>query len=160
MLVRQWMTRRPVTVTPATSIMEARRLLRRHGIRHLPVVDGGTLVGIVSSRDLQVNDDLLLRALATLQSDLLTGRYRPVGSVMTADPLVAAPGDPVASAADAMVTLRIGALPVLDRHRLVGILSLDDCVRALLHAVARPAETPARPPARPASPPQPHAAPA
>lgn len=132
MLVRDWMTRRPVTVRPTTSIMEARRLLDRHAVRHLPVVQAERLVGIVSSRDVQVDDDLLVRVLSGLQSDLLTGRYRPVATVMTPTPVVTRPCDTVAQAASTMVGLRIGALPVLEGLRLVGILSLVDCVRALL----------------------------
>lgn len=132
MLVRDWMTRRPVTVRPCTSLMEARRLLRRHQVRHLPVVEAGRLVGLVSSRDLGGPDDELARALSGLRSDLLSGRYRTVGGLMTRVPVVTSPGESVAQAASTMVALRIGALPVLEDLELVGILSLDDCVRALL----------------------------
>jgi acetoin utilization protein AcuB len=138
MLVRDWMTRRPVTVRPSTSVLEARRLLSRHGVRHLPVAEGDDLVGLLSSRDLQVRDDTLLQALSGLQSDLVSGMYRPVDTVMTRTPLVARPGDSVTAAASTMVTMRIGALPVVEGLRLVGILSLVDCVRALLAGQGHP----------------------
>ena len=51
-LVRDIMTRDVVTVTPADRFADCLRLMDRHGIRHLPVVEGGRVVGVVSVRDL------------------------------------------------------------------------------------------------------------
>ncbi len=53
MLVGQWMTKAPVIVTPKESIVQARTIMREHGIRRLPVVEGSSVVGIVTDRDLR-----------------------------------------------------------------------------------------------------------
>jgi CBS domain-containing protein len=50
--VEQWMTRKPATIAPDTGVRDARDLMLERGFRHLPVVEDGTLVGIVSLRDL------------------------------------------------------------------------------------------------------------
>ena len=52
MLVENRMKRDPITISPETGVLEASRLLRQHRIRHLPVVRGGRLVGILTDRDL------------------------------------------------------------------------------------------------------------
>ncbi len=49
--VREWMTADPITGTESTSAEEAGKLMLEHGFRHLPVVEGGRAIGIVSIRD-------------------------------------------------------------------------------------------------------------
>lgn len=133
--VADWMTRNVVTVTPHTSVLNARRLLATYGIRHLPVVDGGVLVGLLSDRDLRPADPAVAWALATLRSDLVAGRYRTVSTVMSSPVVVARPGESIAAASRRMIDDRIGALPVVEGRRLVGILSLVDCLRAFLETL-------------------------
>jgi acetoin utilization protein AcuB len=132
MLVRDWMTKRVITVSPKTSVLNARRLLQLHGFRHLPVTDGDRVVGMISDRDIRVTDTALARSLASLESDLLTGRYRRVENVMSSPVYTTSPDAPIAEAAQIMVSRHIGALPVVGPHGLVGIIGLTDCVRALL----------------------------
>ena len=132
MLVSEWMTPQVVTVSPKTSVLNARRLLQAHGFRHLPVTQGDRVVGIVSDRDIRVTDTALARSVASLESDLLTGRYRRVDTVMSSPVYTATPDTPVAVAAQTMISRRIGALPVVGTDGLVGIIGLTDCVRALL----------------------------
>jgi acetoin utilization protein AcuB len=134
MLVRDWMTPEPVTVSPQTSLLNVRRILLLHRIRHLPVVEGEAVVGIISDRDVAVGDPHTTDALSRLQSDLLSGRYRSAAEVMSTPVQVCAPGDPVSAAARTMLTRRIGALPVVEDGRLVGIVSTVDCLRALIAA--------------------------
>ncbi len=55
--VVDWMTRDPVTIGPETSLAEARELMLTRGFRHLPVLEGGALVGIISIRDVTRADD-------------------------------------------------------------------------------------------------------
>lgn len=135
MRIRDVMTPNPVAVAPSASVLTARRLMARHGIRHLPVVVGGTLVGIVSDRDLRVGDKALADALTTLRSDLVSGRYRAVEAVMTRPVQTIEPDAAINEAAHRMRTLKISALPVVADGRLVGILSTDDLL-ATLAAVA------------------------
>jgi CBS domain-containing protein len=131
------MTRKVVTATPDMSVMAARRLLTLHDIRHLPIVVGNEVVGIVSDRDVRISDGQLAASLAGLQSDLLHGRYRRLSFVMTAPALVIHPKTKVHIAAEYMVSRRIGALPVVEDGRLVGIISLSDCVRALVYGAQK-----------------------
>jgi acetoin utilization protein AcuB len=131
MLVREVMTPDPVTVTPGTSVAEVRRLLGLHMFRHLPVVDGGRLVGIVSDRDVLVGDPRLTASLQALHSDLLHGRYRRASELQHAPVVTAAPDEELAVAAGRLRELRIGALPVVEDGRLVGILTTADCLRTI-----------------------------
>jgi acetoin utilization protein AcuB len=137
-LVRDSMTTTVITVSPKTSVLNARRLMTGHGIRHLPVMERDRVVGIISDRDVRIADQELLDCLRTLQSDLVHGRYRSVGALMSRPVHTASPADTVATAARAMVARRIGALPVVEGGRLVGIISLSDCVRALVSTSPRP----------------------
>lgn len=143
MFVSEWMTPNVITVSPKTSVLNARRLLQLHGFRHLPVTDGDRVLGMISDRDIRVTDTALARSLASLESDLLTGRYRRVESVMSSPVHTATLGTPVATAAHDMISRRIGALPVVDGDALVGtdvlvgIIGLTDCARALLAAAPR-----------------------
>lgn len=141
MRVREAMTPSPVTVTPRTSVSEARRLLHRHRVRHLPVVEGDRLVGILSDRDVMITDRQLAESLAALQSDLVDGRYRQIHSVMRRALFTVTPDTPVPAAARTLADRRIGALPVVERGRLVGILTATDCLRLLQQREA-PAHAP------------------
>jgi len=141
MRVREWMSIHPVTITAQTSVLNARRLLRLHRVRHLPVVTSGDhLVGIVSDRDIELRDDRIAVALSALQSDLLAGRYRCVDTIMAAPVHTVGPDEPVSLAAKLMLRWQVNALPVIDHGRLVGIVTTADCLRALvaqLHEQAR-----------------------
>lgn len=132
--VEESMTRYPVTVTPGMSVLNARRMLQRYGIRHLPVVDGNELVGMVSDRDLCIGDPWAAVSVSGLQSGLMSGRYRSVATVMSSPVRVARVGDSVAFAAGQMTRWRISALPVLDRGKLVGIITATDCLAILAAA--------------------------
>lgn len=125
------MTRDVVTVSPATSILEARRLMQRHHIRHLPVVVDGQVVGMLSDRDIVINDAPLNQALASLESDLVTGRYRRVQSVMTTPAWIVFPNDTIRCATELMVRRGVSALPVVDTDGVIGVISLTDCAMAL-----------------------------
>ncbi len=132
MLVKEMM-RRPVTVVSATATLgEACELLQAHGFRHLPVMDQGRLVGILTDRDLRFATSSLCQSPRTAQD--------PVSSAMSSPPLTADPLDPVEDAARIMREHKIGCLPVLDGTELVGILTGMDLLDALmlLTGVAKP----------------------
>lgn len=132
MRVRDWMTPEPVTVTPQTSVMNARRILRAHEIRHLPVVEGDRVVGMLSDADLLLRDSQMAQALSALQSDLLGGRYRRVASIMITPVEVVQPDETVRAAAAKLEGCRVNSLPVVEGGRLIGIITTTDCLRALL----------------------------
>ena len=120
------MSRALVVVDHQDTVRRALELLHRHDIRHLPVVEGGRLVGVVSDRDL-----LCYRAPVELREPgavaafdaLLDGR---VAAVMRPNVETVAPGESVDRVIDLLIDLRIGAVPVVDGERLVGIVSAID----------------------------------
>ncbi len=125
MLIGDVMRRDLLTVSPATTLPEAVRLTRERGVRHLPVVDGALLVGIVSDRDLK-------RAMAspatTLEAHELAYALERVrmDELMTRAVITIAPMFPVEEAARLMVKEKISALPVTEGGRLVGIITETD----------------------------------
>ena len=124
MLVKEIM-RTPVTVVPVeATIGEADQLLHARGFRHLPVVDRGRLVGVLTDRDIRF-------ATSSLCHEPLSGGD-PVTLAMSSPPLTADPLDPVEDAARIMREHKIGCLPVLDGGELVGMLTGMDLLDALM----------------------------
>jgi acetoin utilization protein AcuB len=125
MLVEQVMRAAVITITPKTSLPEALRLVQHRGIRHLPVVEDDTLVGIVSDRDLK-------RAMASPATSLETHELRylldalTVDEIMTRAVITVGPGFPIEEAARLIVKEKVGALPVTEQGRLVGIVTETD----------------------------------
>ncbi len=124
MLVRDVMHSPVVTISTGATLEEANTLMWEQGIRHLPVVENGRVVGILTDRDVR---------LAT--SELSPMPYKPharVEEVMTTPVLTADPMDPVEEAARVMRDRKIGSLPVLDGRELVGIITGIDLLDALV----------------------------
>jgi len=124
MLVREIMRPDPVTVDTGTTLCDAYALMQERGIRHLPVMEGGRLVGVVTDRDLR---------LAT--SRLAPSPFPPearVAEVMSHPVETAHPLDPVERVAALMRERRIGCLPVIEEDRLVGIVTGANLLDAFL----------------------------
>ena len=125
MLVEQVMQTGVVTITPKTSLPEALELVRQRGIRHLPVVENGALVGIVSDRDLK-------RAMASSATTL--GRHElqylldrlTAAEIMTSAVITTGRMLPIEDAARLMVKEKISALPVTEAGCLIGIVTETD----------------------------------
>ena len=129
LLVKDSMTREVVVLSPETTAGEALVLCRERRIRHLPVLEAGQLVGIVSDRDLRsaapgLGDPARASALEKIR----------VSEVMTRDVATTRPDDPIEEAANRMREKRIGCLPVED-ERLVGILTSSDVMEALVQLI-------------------------
>jgi acetoin utilization protein AcuB len=130
LLVRDSMTRDVVTLSPQTTAAEALALCREKGIRHLPVMEEGRLVGMVSDRDLRsatpaLGDPARAEALQKIR----------VWGVMARDVLTAHPEDPIEQAANTMREKKIGCLPVVEADELVGILTSSDVMAALVYLI-------------------------
>jgi acetoin utilization protein AcuB len=137
MRVRDWMSPDPVTVESATSVREARRLLSYYGIRHLPVVMGDRVVGMVSDRDVRIEDAVLDLIAAAGRVGEAAGGGRAVETVMSTPVHTISPDEPVEAATRTLLSRRISALPVVDADaNLVGLITTTDCLLASL----RPAE--------------------
>lgn len=131
MRVRDWMSPDPKSVTPTTTVEEARRLLHYYGIRHLPVVDRDRVVGMVSDRDVRVDPTAWRRTDFEGRSG--AAEQRPVRAVMSAPPHVIDVEESVEAAARLMLSRRISALPVVDDDQaLQGIITTTDCLLASL----------------------------
>jgi acetoin utilization protein AcuB len=135
LLVRTWMTRDLVTLSPEASVAEALTLCRERRIRHIPIVEEGRLVGIVSDRDLRDASPALGDAerASTLQEIR-------VGDVMTREVSTADPQDPIENVAQEMYELKIGSLPVVaeEEEKLLGIVTSSDVMRALVTLAGLP----------------------
>lgn len=129
MSVAEWMTTDPITIGPDASVREARLRMREEGIRHLPVVSEGRLIGIVSDRDVRI-DDRSLRRLETLERlGDVTGEGKPVEAVMSESVHTVTPVASMGDAARLMLSRRVSALPVVDENFVpIGIVTTTDCL--------------------------------
>ena len=130
LLVGDSMTREVATLAPDDTAKAALVLCRERRIRHLPVLEGGSLVGVVSDRDLRsatpaLGDPARAAALAEIR----------VGDVMVGEVVTVLPSDPIEQAANMMRERRIGCLPVVDDGGLVGIVTTSDVMDALVYLV-------------------------
>jgi CBS domain-containing protein len=114
--VSEPMTGTPVTVSWHTPLDEAEEITRQSQVRHLPVLEGDTVVGMVSDRDLRK-----ARGLNRVDDTMME-------EIMTKGVVTITPEQTLREAAQLMVTRAIGALPVVDGEALIGIVSIKDLV--------------------------------
>jgi acetoin utilization protein AcuB len=134
MRIDAWMKRSVITVKPQDSVLHARELLEKHRINQLPVSVDGCLVGIVTDRDIrdafpsvfEIPPRRKSRANGTDPTAV------PIEDVMSRNVVTMAPQALVADAARIMRRERIGAIPVVEGERLVGILTRSDVLDALV----------------------------
>ncbi len=132
MLVREYMTANPITISPDASVPDALRLMREKKVRRLPVVDGhGKLVGIVSDKDLLHASPSPATSLAVWEITDLLGKLK-VEKVMTRDVIIVTEETPLEEAARIMTDKKIGGLPVMQSAKLVGIITETDLFKILL----------------------------
>ncbi len=110
--VGELMHRVPITIAPGALLAEARAKMAEHRIRHLPVVEDGKLVGILSSGDIGPHAGQLA--------------HTKVNVAMTPDPTTVGTGVDAATAARIMLERRVRALPVVDGEQVVGVISVSD----------------------------------
>ncbi len=122
MKIREIMKPEPITVTEATLLGDALNLMMKNHIRHLPVVRGERLCGILSEHDI-----LHYRASISTRDDW---RRAPVTSAMIATVQTASPEDSLTEVAGRLADSRIGALPIVERGALLGIVSVIDVLEA------------------------------
>ena len=145
LLVRDWMTEHLVTLSPEASVAEALTLCRKRRIRHIPILEEGRLVGIVSDRDLRdaspaLGDPERARTLQEIR----------VADVMSREVITVDPQDSIENAAQQMYELKIESLPVVSEgavadggstvaeQELLGIVTSSDVMRALVTLAGLP----------------------
>lgn len=127
-LVRDCMTAAPETIRAGCTLAEAHRLMRELGVRHLPVLDGGKLVGVISQRDLY-----LIETLKGVDPEQVR-----VEEAMTQDPWTTAPETPLAQVVRHMADHRLGCAVVLRGAHVAGVFTTTDAMRALIDALEPP----------------------
>ncbi len=130
--VKRWMTRRLLTIDEEEPASRAFEILLMNDIRHLPVLAGERLVGIITDRDLR---EALVPAepAGTEGSMYQTVKKIKAKMIMTPNPITVGPDEGIEQAARILLDRRIDCLPVLDgRKRLVGIITSTDILKAFL----------------------------
>ena len=115
------MTRSPHTIGRDQTLKTASEVMREHGVRHLPVLHGGQLLGILSNRDV-----FLVESLEGVDEDAVT-----VEEAMTAEPYIVAEGDDLKSVVTTMAESKFGAAVVMEGRNVTGIFTTIDALNAL-----------------------------
>ncbi len=123
MKVKNWMMTDPVTIERSKLIQEADELMKKHSIRHLPVVEGDQLVGFITQTDLRQY------FFPSMVEDI------PVHDVMTVNPITINANSSIEQAARLIHDYKIGGLPVMDKKKLVGVITASDIVSGFIEVM-------------------------
>jgi acetoin utilization protein AcuB len=126
--VKRYMSRQPWTISPSAKMSEAHRVMREHHIRHLPVLDEGKLVGIVSERDLH-----LIETLPGSDPEDVT-----VDEAMIADVYAVSPDEEVDKVIEKMADNKLGSALVVTRNgKVEGIFTTIDALQCFADVLRR-----------------------
>ncbi len=117
-LVAKWMTPHPISAEPADKLAAVRAKMLSGHFRSMPVLSGGKLVGVITERDLRRHEGYL--------------DHTEVRLAMATEVVTVTPSTPIHEAAKTLLERKIGALPVVEGERLLGIISTSDVLRAFL----------------------------
>jgi acetoin utilization protein AcuB len=125
--VRQYMTPSPWTIARNQALSVARKMMREHGIRHLPVLDASRAIGVITERDM-----LLVESFPGVNPTDVR-----VEEAMVADLFEVTPDAPLADVVETMLERKIGSAVVLEGQRVVGVFTTVDALRALRDVLAK-----------------------
>lgn len=119
-----------IVITPNKKVSEAYELFNEYGIRHIPVVEGTKLVGVISKNDLlkigfvskEINEEALLDILSAYE----------VKDVMVSNPITVTVETNIKEAAEILAEQSFHSLPVLDNDEVAGIITTTDLIKYLL----------------------------
>lgn len=124
MKIKNWMQSEPVTIDRQALLQDASALMKEYGIRHLPVVDDEeNMIGFITESDLRHF------SFPSMVEDI------PVHQVMVLNPITINPNASIETAARLIHDYKIGGLPVLDKKKLVGIITLSDILAAFIEVM-------------------------
>ncbi len=133
MLIKDWMTKDPVTITEDTSMIKAIHIMKERRFRRIPVVSDGKLVGMVTDRDLKEASPSKATTLDVHELYYLLAELQ-VKEIMSRNPISVGERDTVEHAAQVMLEHTISGLPVVDGEgKVVGIITQSDVFRAFMH---------------------------
>jgi acetoin utilization protein AcuB len=125
--VKEFMTASPLTIAPTESLAAAHKIMREHQVRHLPVLNRGRVVGIVSQRDLFLVESLPDAKPAEVQVD----------EAMVEDPFTVPPDAPIGEVVEQMIENKLGSAIVCEGDRVLGVFTTIDALRALHRLLER-----------------------
>ena len=138
MVVRDIMATAITTLEESAHLIDAALILRRTGFRHLPIVSGDRLVGLITDRD-------VYRFAPSLLTDISPEEYNrvfettPISRVMTRDLITITPDAPIQQAVALLHGKKVGCLPVVEEDKLVGMVTVTDMLE-ILHGILSPSE--------------------
>jgi acetoin utilization protein AcuB len=119
--ISKFMTTTPTSIAPQTTLAEATNMMRERGIRHLPVVEAGKLLGVITERDVKFAESF----------DIVDPRVVTVAGAMTEKPYTVSPETPLDEVASTMAEQRYGSAVVVQNGHVVGIFTAVDACRCL-----------------------------
>jgi len=134
MRIRDIMTKNPITVSSETLVMDAQKIMKEKNIRRLPVVDKGKLVGIITKHDILAAAPSPATSLSIHELNYLLSKMK-VKEIMKKDPITLPPDTPFEEALRIGQEKKIGAFPVVENGKLIGIATESDSIRILTHAL-------------------------
>ena len=130
LIIADVMTPQPMTIGRDQTLAVAHKMMREHGIRHLPVLERGKLVGVLSQRDLY-----FLETLAGVDLD-----EDHVDDAMSQDAFAVAPEVPLEQVAATLEERKLGCTVIVERERVIGIFTATDALRLLARGSSRVAK--------------------
>ena len=134
MRIRDMMTKNPITVESETLVLDAQRIMKENNIRRLPVVDKGKLKGIITKHDLLEASPSPATSLSIHELNYLLSKMK-VKEIMKKDPVTLTPDTPFEEALRIGQEKKIGAFPIVENGKVVGIATESDIVRFLTRAL-------------------------
>jgi acetoin utilization protein AcuB len=132
MLVENWMNPKVITVDVNDSMLDASKILKEHGIRRLPVLKKGKLVGIITDRDLKRASPSDATSLAAHELLYIIANIK-VSEIMTKDPVTVPFNYTVEEAAQILLEKKISGMPVVDKDGdVVGTITQTDIFKVLI----------------------------
>jgi len=128
--VSDYMTADPMTFGPEDNLLQALETMRLRGVRRLPVTVGGMLVGLVTEGDVKRAEPSMLTDSEEDFNRVMEGT--PISRIMIQNPITVTAETPLVEAAETLYNTKYGALPVVSGGQVVGILTDNDLVHALV----------------------------
>jgi acetoin utilization protein AcuB len=126
--IQKYMTRTPHTIGQEQTLDVAHNVMRQHGVRHLPVLEGGKLVGLLSQRDLHLVETLRDVDPATTTVD----------EAMTTDVYITGPDAGLDEVASQMAEHKYGSAVIVERGKVMGMFTTIDALNALVSLAKAP----------------------
>jgi CBS domain-containing protein len=131
-LVQEWMTAPAISISPSMSISSAHQLMKEHGIRRLPVLEDGKLVGIITIGDVREASPSDATTLSIWELNYLWTQLT-VEKIITRNVLTIHPDTPILDAAELMLNQKVSGLPVVNpQGTVIGMITESDIFRMLV----------------------------